>query len=102
MCSSDLLMNGFSEFGEFDHVIKDLVKFIESIDYQGFGEFDLKYDERDGKYKVFEINPRQSRSGYYLPALGYNYVQLLVDDLIHDKPMEQKIVLDEILLSFVP
>ena len=62
----------------------------------------MKYDSRDNKYKVLEINPRQSRSGYYLTACGYNLVEYLINDLIFDKKMEFKIIKEKIVLSFVP
>lgn len=90
--------------GSIEDLIYKLKDFLESIGYQGFAEFDLKYDIRDKKYKVFEVNPRQSRSGYYLCACGHNLVKLLIDDLFNNS-LDNKnfeIVKDEVVLSFVP
>ncbi|RLL47809.1 carboxylate--amine ligase [Oceanobacillus piezotolerans] len=72
-----------------EELIDKLQGFLEAIGYQGFANFDLKYDERDGKYKVFEVNIRQGRSSYYTTACGHNMAVYFVDDLIKnvDKPM---------------
>ena len=97
-----VLVNGFDEHGYKEELVYKLKEFLEKIGYQGFCEFDMKYDSRDGKYKVLEINPRQSRSGYYVAACGHNLVQYLIDDLIFNKEKEFKIIKEKLVLSFVP
>lgn len=97
-----VLVNGFDENGYKEELVYKLKEFLEKIGYQGFAEFDMKYDSRDEKYKVLEINPRQSRSGYYVAACGYNLVKYLIDDLIYNKQKEFKIIKEKLVLSFVP
>lgn len=97
-----VLVNGYDEHGYNEEIVYKLKDFIEKIGYQGFAEFDIKYDYRDNKYKVLEINPRQSRSGYYLTACGYNLVKYLIDDLINNKQMKFEIIKNKYILSFVP
>jgi len=97
-----VLVNGYNEHGDYKDQIEKMKKFLEKQKYCGFAEFDLKYDSRDDKYKVFEINPRQARSSYYLCACGFNLVKYLVDDLILDKNLEFNIIDKKMALSFVP
>lgn len=97
-----VLVNGFNEHGYDTKILEPLKKFMERIGYQGFAEFDLKYDERDGSYKVLEINPRQARCSYYLTFGGHNLVQYLIDDLIYYKQKPCTIMENKVALSFVP
>ena len=97
-----VLINGYNQFGETEKTVEKLKKFLESINYHGFAEFDLKYDLRDKKFKVLEINPRQARSSYYLTALGHNMIEYLVDDLFLNKDKDFLLETKEILLTMVP
>ena len=98
-----VLINGFSTFnGDSDKQIKDIVQFMESIGYKGFAEIDMKYDARDNKFKVLEINARQGRCSYYLTPLGYNLIKVMANDIIFDENKEFKVLTEKVLLSFVP
>ncbi|MBR1802544.1 MAG: ATP-grasp domain-containing protein [Clostridia bacterium] len=79
-----------------------LKNFLESIHYVGFSNFDIKYDERDNTYKVFEINLRQGRSNFYVTSAGYNLAKYLVEDVIEGKDTGFTIANKEHLWSMVP
>ncbi|MDO5301891.1 MAG: carboxylate--amine ligase [Tissierellia bacterium] len=79
--------NALMTMGDMD-IYKKYENFLQDIGYRGFANFDLKYDERDGEYKVFEINIRQGRSSYYMTAGGCNFVTYLVEDLLEGKDPE--------------
>ena len=62
--------------------------FLEEIKYVGYANFDIKYDERDGSMRVFEINTRLGRSNYYVTASGNNVTRYIVDDYINGRKFD--------------
>ena len=97
-----VLINGYNQYTTSEEIVSAMKKFLEDTHYQGFCEFDLKYDYRDNTFKVLEINARQGRCSYYLAMLGYNLVELLINDLIFHKRNKFKFIDDKVLLTFVP
>lgn len=78
--------------------------FLEEIGYVGFSNFDLKYDKRDGSFKLFEINPRQGRSSYFTTASNKNLARYLVRDVVYgeDRPLDVAALDDEVLWTMIP
>ena len=71
-----------------EEVFQNIKAFLEDIHYVGVANFYMKYDERDGKYKLFEINLRQGRSSYFVTLNGFNIAKYFVEDLIDHKPFD--------------
>ena len=80
-----------SQFYSNQQVYQQIQDFLEKIEYTGFANFDMKYDPRDGSYKLFEINLRQGRSSFYVTLNGYNLTRYLVADRINNEPFTETI-----------
>jgi len=85
-----------------EEMMLKLQRFLEAVGYVGFANFDLKFDERDGKFKVFEVNIRQGRSSYYTTALGHNMARYFVDDIIYQKEKPLTLLDEHYLFTVVP
>lgn len=77
-------------------------KLLEDLNFVGFSNFDIKYDQRDNKYKAFEINTRQGRSNYYVTGAGQNVARYFVEDYIDQKQLDFKLVTEKSLWMVVP
>lgn len=67
---------------QLDAVSDDALRFMRHVGYRGMANFDVKYDERDGTYKFFEINTRPGRSSDFVRQAGINFAQVQVDDVL--------------------
>jgi D-aspartate ligase len=85
-----------------EELARKFKKLLEDLHFVGFSNFDIKYDERDGKFKVFEINTRQGRSNYYVTGAGENIAKYLVEDCIGQKPLELTTVTEQSLWMMIP
>lgn len=77
-------------------------RMMEQIGWEGFADADIKYDSRDGKYKLFEINVRQGRSNYRVTGAGNNLAKLVVEDYIYRKELPMKLVKEPHFWHVVP
>lgn len=77
-------------------------KFLEDIKYTGYANFDFKYDKRDKKYKLFEINIRQGRSSSFTTVSGKNITKYLVEDVIYNIKNKTEYLNNEFLWTIVP
>lgn len=99
-----------ASFGDYDAIIPTydkqlfdkIQKFLESINYQGYANFDLKYNEKTKSYKLFEINIRQGRSHSFTTLGGYNITKYLVEDLIKNKNRDIEYLKADYLWTLVP
>lgn len=112
MCLGHVLLEEHTPHGIGNHAViitehnplveHQFKKLLEEMKYIGFSNFDIKYDQRDGKFKVFEINTRQGRSNYYVTNAGANIARLLVEDYIENKELEETIVTEKSLWMVIP
>lgn len=85
-----------------DALMEKMRAFLEDVGWEGFSNFDMKLDARTGEVKLFEMNPRQGRSSYYVTASGYNLAKWIVEDLIEGKEQPLTIADAESLWMIAP
>lgn len=88
---------------DYDPGLSEMLRnFLDSIGFTGYSTFDIKFDERDGKFKILEINLRQGRSNYYVTAAGNNFAKYVVEDYIENKPAKLEIANARNLWTSIP
>ena len=112
MCLGHVLLEEHTPHGIGNHAViltehdealcQKIKALLESLNYVGFSNFDIKYDRRDGKFKAFEINCRQGRSNFYVTGAGRNVARLVVEDRIEKQDKELDVVTNKSLWMMVP
>ena len=70
-----------------DDVLRIALEFFRGIDYRGLGSIEIKKDDRDGEYKLIEVNPRLGVQSIHATYAGLNFPLIQYMDLI-GSPME--------------
>lgn len=112
MCLGHVLLEEHTPHGLGNHAViitepnRELMmrvkNLLEELHYVGFSNFDIKYDQRDGKFKFFEINTRQGRSNYYVTGSGFNVAEYIVEDYVYGKALQVRYASEEHLWMVVP
>lgn len=112
MCLGHVLLEEHTPHGLGNHAViitepnQELMgrvkELLEDLHYVGFSNFDIKYDQRDGTYRFFEINTRQGRSNYYVTGSGFNVAKYFVEDYIYGRELPYEEAQEEHLWMTVP
>lgn len=73
-------------------IYQQVQKFLEDIEFTGYANLDMKYDERDNTYKLFDINLRMGRSSFFVTLNGYNLAQWGVRDYVTNDLQDEPVV----------
>lgn len=72
-----------------DHeAVAAATRLLESVGWQGWANFDMKFDPRTGETVFFELNPRLGGTSFYITAAGHNVVEWYVDEWVRGKSLE--------------
>jgi hypothetical protein len=80
-------------------LMSDVLKFIESLDYNGLFDVDL-IETTDGKIYFVELNMRYGASGYALTKGGANLPAMFADYMFNGTPIDKNCKLNNIGQTF--
>jgi len=83
-------------------IFAKIKKFLENIKYVGFINFDMKFDPKSKEYKLYDLNPRQGRSSFFVTAAGYNLAEFLADNCVYNKNPDTVYAKSEMLWLSIP
>lgn len=85
-----------------DEAMEQARAFLAEVGYDGYANFDVKYDARDGSYRFFEVNTRPGRNSYYVTLAGVNFVVPIVEWFVCGVVPKMQEARDPYLYACVP
>lgn len=85
-----------------EEAIAQAKAFLKEVRYDGYANFDVKYDSRDGSFRFFEVNTRPGRNSYYVTLAGVNFIEPLVEYFVCGMVPEEREARDIFLYACVP
>lgn len=80
------LSGGFTTLGQLrahDQIHSEIVRFLGAVGYRGIVDLGLRFDERDGSYKLLDVNPRVgSTFRLFVDSAGNDVVRVCYADLV--------------------
>lgn len=75
---------------------------LDSVGYVGAANVDVMVDSRTGTAKLLEVNLRQGAASYYATAADANLARCYVEDLVHERELEDVVSQPDRLWVNVP
>lgn len=85
-----------------DELLDAARRFLTTVNYRGFANFDVKRDKNTGAFYFLEVNPRIGRNSYYVAGAGVNPMRHLVEDRVFGEPCESVVAQKRVLYSIIP
>ena len=85
-----------------EQVYQTVERLLGHVHYFGYFNIDMKFDVRDGSYKLLDFNPRQGRSSFFTTLSGHNLARCAVEDLVEGRRDAPVHATDEVLWVGVP
>ena len=83
-------------------IVEGARKFLKRVGYRGYANFDIKFDERDGCYRFFEVNARPGKNTFYVTLGGMNFVKPIVEDWVLGREVPYTEAYDPFVYTVVP
>ena len=85
-----------------EQVYQTVERLLQHVNYFGYFNIDMKFDERDGNFKLLDFNPRQGRSSFFTTLSGHNLARQAVEDVVEGKREAPVHATEEVLWVGVP
>ncbi len=83
-------------------LVERAIQMIRAEGYRGYANFDVKFDERDGSFNLFEVNTRPGRNTFYVSLSGMPFVKPIIEDVVLGHALPEAPVPEEFCFTCIP